>query len=70
MAFYLIKSGAEVMLVSDEWESAAGSSESNLDEILRYLALVELSHDAPMPDFDLQTGTLLLSLRQGRHGRG
>jgi uncharacterized protein (DUF58 family) len=66
MAFYLIKSGAEVMLVSDEWESSAGSSESNLDEILRYLALVELSQDAPMPDLDLQMGALLFSLRHGR----
>jgi uncharacterized protein (DUF58 family) len=66
VAFYLIKSGAEVMLVSDEWESPTGSSESNLDEILRYLALVERSESAQMPDFDLQMGALLFSLRQGR----
>jgi len=68
MAFHLIKSGAEVMLVSDEWESPEGSGEANLDDILRYLALVEMSPTATAPDFDPQAGALMFSLRYGGGG--
>ena len=68
MAFHLIKSGAEVMLVSDEWESPAGGSESTLDDILHYLALVEMSASATAPDFDPQAGALMFSLRFGGGG--
>jgi uncharacterized protein (DUF58 family) len=68
MAFHLIKSGADVMLVSDEWESATGNSESALDDILRYLALVEMSATANAPDFDPQAGALMFSLRHGGEG--
>jgi len=68
MAFHLIRSGAEVTLVSDEWESPTGSSESNLDDILHYLALVEMSASVNTPDFDPQAGALMFSLRHGNGG--
>jgi uncharacterized protein (DUF58 family) len=65
VAFHLIKSGAEVMLISDEWVSPTGNSESALEDILHYLALVEMSAAAPAPDFDTQAGALIFSLRHG-----
>jgi uncharacterized protein (DUF58 family) len=65
LAFHLIKSGAEVLLVSDEWELASGASGSMLDEMLQYFALVEMSPSANAPDFDPQGGALLFSLRGG-----
>lgn len=69
LAFHLIKSGAEVVLVSDDWESPAGSSEGALDEILQYLALVEMSAAANTPEFDPQAGALMFSLRYGGGSR-
>jgi uncharacterized protein (DUF58 family) len=68
VAFHLIKSGAEVMFVSDDWESPAGTSVSALDDILLYLALVEMSAAANTPDFDPQGGALMFSLRYGAGG--
>ena len=65
-AVHLIHEGAEIVLVSDEWRSAEGSSRMVLDSILEYLATVELSARAPMPDVDPSQGSYLLSLRQGR----
>jgi len=65
VAFHLIRNGAEVMLVSDEWESPSGSSASTLDGILDYLALVEMSAAANPPDFAPQAGALMFSLRYG-----
>jgi hypothetical protein len=56
------------MFVSDDWESPAGSFESALDDILHYLALVEMSAAANMPDFDPQAGALMFSLRNGGGG--
>jgi hypothetical protein len=66
LAFHLIRNGAIVSLVSDNWTSPAETSESSLDAILHYLALVEMSADAPPPPFEPQGGALMLSLRHGR----
>ncbi len=68
MAFHLIRSGAQVMLVSDDWESPEGSSESTLDHILHYLALVEMSASAKAPEFDVRGGALMFSLRNDGGG--
>jgi uncharacterized protein (DUF58 family) len=68
MAFHLIRTGAEVVLVSDDWQSPTGSPQSALDDILYYLALVEMSPAAKAPEFDAQAGVLLFSLRHGRGG--
>lgn len=68
LAFHLIKSGARVTLVSDDWKSPAEVSEAALDTILNYLALVEMSPTAPIPDVDWQTGALRLSLRDRNRG--
>jgi len=65
IAFHWIRNGAEVTFISDEWESPANESQTCLEAILDYLALVEMSPAAPRPDFELQSGALLLSLRQG-----
>jgi len=67
LAFHLIQSGATVTLSSDEWNSSLEGSESTLDAILNYLALVEMSAAASPPDYDSRSGALLLSLRHGRN---
>jgi uncharacterized protein (DUF58 family) len=64
LAFYLIKEEAEVALVTDEWISRRGSNDATLDSILNYLATVEMSSSAPMPDADGGSGAILLSLRE------
>jgi uncharacterized protein (DUF58 family) len=66
LAFYLIRDGADVSLVTDEWRSP-GSSYGLLDSIMEYLATVERSPSAPLPELEPGKGALLLSLRQ-RHG--
>jgi uncharacterized protein (DUF58 family) len=66
LAFHLIKEGSGVILISDDWKSSSEASEAALDAILNYLALVEMSESAPLPDFDPQAGALRLSLRHGR----
>ena len=66
LAFHLIRNGARVMLVSDNWKSPAETSESSLDAILNYLALVQMSAYAPEPPFEAGTGALMLSLRHRR----
>lgn len=63
LAFHLIKSGAEVALVSDEWRTGHGSSEALLGSILEYLALVEMSAAAGPPAAYAADGVLNLSLR-------
>jgi uncharacterized protein (DUF58 family) len=68
LAFYLIKDGAEVALISDEWMSGFGTSEATLDSILTYLATVEMSASAHPPTAD-GSGVMPLTLRQGRHGQ-
>jgi uncharacterized protein (DUF58 family) len=66
LAFHLIRDGAEVSLVSDEWQTPFGTSELLLESILGYLALVEMSPSARMPDMDTDSGALLMSLRRNR----
>ena len=66
LAFHMAKAGADVSLVSDEWESPSGTAETALDAILQYLALVEMSPVAPLPHLTRYTGALLISLRQPR----
>jgi uncharacterized protein (DUF58 family) len=66
LAFHLIRNGARVALVSDNWKSPADTSESSLDAILNYLALVQMSAYAPEPPFEPGRGALMLSLRHGR----
>ena len=71
LAFHLNHKGAGVILISDDWTSpieTSGSavSESALDEILNYLALVEMSPTAAFPNCDSHAGAYVLSLRPGR----
>ena len=71
LAFHLIRKGAGVILISDDWTSpleTSGSAvaESVLDEILNYLALVEMSPTATFPNCDSHRGAYVLSLRPGR----
>jgi len=70
LAFYWIEDGAEVALVSDDWETPHGKSGFLLDSILNYLAVVQMSPSAGMPDIDSAAGALLLSLRQRRGHMG
>jgi uncharacterized protein (DUF58 family) len=66
LAFHLIRSGARVSLVSDDWRSSSDNSEASLDPILNYLALVEMSAHAPVPSADWPNGAVMLSLRHER----
>jgi uncharacterized protein (DUF58 family) len=66
LAFHLIRNGAGVALISDNWKSSGESSEASLEAILNYLALVQMSAYAPAPPFESQTGALMLSLRYAR----
>jgi uncharacterized protein (DUF58 family) len=66
LAFHLIRNGAGVALISDNWKSSGESSEASLEAILNYLALVQMSAYAPTPPFESQTGALMLSLRYAR----
>jgi uncharacterized protein (DUF58 family) len=66
LAFHLIRNGAGVALISDNWKSPGESSEASLEAILNYLALVQMSAYAPAPTLESQTGALMLSLRYGR----
>jgi hypothetical protein len=54
-AFHLIHAGTELQLITDEWEG------TDLDAILEYLALVEMSSSAETPPSP--EGALRLSLR-------
>ena len=69
IAFHWMRNGAGVALISDEWESSADRAQTTLDEILEYLALVEMSPTAPTPNFEPQAGALVLSLRHERDSK-
>jgi uncharacterized protein (DUF58 family) len=69
LAYHLIHRGVGVTLVSDEWESPSEASETSLNAILNYLALVEMSEDAPPPRFNAERSAWLFSLR-GAGGAG
>jgi len=59
----LIRDGIEVELVTDEWKSGYGTSETHIESVLEYLALVQPSSDAAMPDADSSQESVMLSLR-------
>lgn len=70
LAFHLIREGTEVTFISDTWRFTEGSAGIRLNSILEFLATVEMSADAGMPDIGSglsRQGSLLLSLRT-RHG--
>jgi uncharacterized protein (DUF58 family) len=46
MAVCLVRNGAEVSLRSDDWSAPSGISDAEIEPILRYLALVEMSASA------------------------
>jgi uncharacterized protein (DUF58 family) len=60
IAVYSIRDGAEVAFVSDDFRSGFSLS---LDPILTYLAEVEPSPTASMPNVDPNSGAVVLSLR-------
>jgi uncharacterized protein (DUF58 family) len=61
IAYHLINDGVEVALVSDDWKSTQGNGPAELESILQYLALVEMSQEAEPVAHD--SGALWLSLR-------
>ncbi len=63
LAYHLINQGIEVELISDDWQTGYGASQSVLESILRYLALVQMSDVAAAPVTDRIDGTVRLSLR-------
>jgi uncharacterized protein (DUF58 family) len=63
LAFHLTQSGVKVTFVSDEWESPTHTSETALDAILNYLALVDMSDTAPAPYLEPAQQAAVLSLR-------
>jgi uncharacterized protein (DUF58 family) len=63
LAFHFIKDGVDVAFVSDDWQSVNGSSDSVLESILQYLALVKMSRSAEAPAVHMVDGALNLSLR-------
>jgi uncharacterized protein (DUF58 family) len=63
IAFHFIKGGADVMLVSDDWQSVQGQSDTVLESILHYLALVKMSDVVEAPPMQAVDGALNLSLR-------
>jgi uncharacterized protein (DUF58 family) len=62
LAYHFTRGGVALSLVSDEWSSATGNSQTILDSILQYLALVKVSPSAPSP-LHAADGTIRLSLR-------
>jgi uncharacterized protein (DUF58 family) len=65
LVFHLMRDGVEVAFISDDWRTQGGISESLLESILTYLALVEMSADASPPNAPHVGGVLELSLRGG-----
>jgi len=64
LAVYLAREGVEVGLKSDDWQSPMGRSEVQIEPILRYLAVVEMSPDATPPP-SAGDGGFRFSLRSG-----
>ena len=65
LAVHMARDGIELSLVSDDWSSSSGYSESLLQSILSYLALVEMNPSAWPPPVEQSDGTVILSLREG-----
>lgn len=68
MAYHFIHDGIEVSLVSDDWRTGHGTSETLLESILQYLALVKMSAEAERPTVHSVDGALILSLRKTAAG--
>jgi uncharacterized protein (DUF58 family) len=64
LAYHFVQAGIEVAFVSDDWESAQGNSQTVLDSILQYLALVQISAAAAAPGLRGTDGAISLSLRK------
>ena len=62
---HLVRSGMDIALVTDEWTSGYDKSESHIEAVLEYLALVQRSVavDASLPDGS--GSAVVLSLRRG-----
>ncbi len=65
LAVHMARDGIELSMVSDEWSSSSGHSETLLQSILSYLALVEMNPSAWPPPVEQSDGTVNLSLREG-----
>ncbi len=64
IAFYLIRDGIDVGVVTDEWASGYGGNQSHLETILRYLALVQRSNTPVRQGADAAGTAVVLSLKQ------
>jgi uncharacterized protein (DUF58 family) len=65
LVFYLMRDRVELTFQSDDWQAESGASQSLLESILTYLALVQMTPDASRPEAPPDSGVLLLSLRDG-----
>jgi uncharacterized protein (DUF58 family) len=63
LAYHLINDGVEVAFISDDWQTGYGSSQSVLDAILQYLALVKMTPAAAPAAKYATDGAVILSLR-------
>jgi uncharacterized protein (DUF58 family) len=63
LAYHLTRSGVEVALVSDDWQTSYAASEAQLESILEYLAVVTMSATAESPVRWSADEGLTLSLR-------
>ena len=67
LAYHFIKDGIEVALVSDDWQTPYGASESALESILQYLALAKMTTAAGEPVRPAAGGgAMALSLRPAK----
>jgi uncharacterized protein (DUF58 family) len=63
LAYYLINDGVQVAFVSDDWQTDYGNSQSVLEAILQYLALVNMTVAAPPVNRYANDGAVVFSLR-------
>jgi uncharacterized protein (DUF58 family) len=64
LTVHLVGEGMEVALATDEWQSGFGGSESHVEDVLRYLALVQSSTTLGSMPANTSDGVLMLSLRR------
>ena len=63
LAYHLTNDGIEVSLVSDDWRTGFGSSQTFLESILKYLAVVNMTAAAGRPAMTAAERAIVLSLR-------
>jgi uncharacterized protein (DUF58 family) len=63
LAYHLFNDGVEVAFVSDEWQTDYGSSQTVLEGILEYLAVVKMAPNAPPVGKYANEGAVVFSLR-------